>query len=1283
LATCCFLLLAAMLTTCHGAIVTRRPVQRETALATPAAPAAVIVVPDEPEYRALGRQLAAAIAGKTGIRLPVESAADYVSRRPCVIKPERLDRPFIVLGQFWNNAVLERLYAGHFDPTDAVFPGPGGWELRTVCSPFRAGQNCVVATGSDLDGCRKAVAALPALFEGAGSQSRIPFLQQVHLAGEAAQLEAAYRQRMAPILAELDRYAVFGHPQGKVWADQNPNDFLTWNDRNLATAAVFGLRFWTTGDRRDAAAFKRLVFGCREHLDRLTQSYREGRGDLMDYSGGELTIAWDLIQHSDAFSDADRDAVTDYLFQLADLNRRAYYAYHCKDIPLADVKFHNRHQIAGTLWLGREADYLARNCLLSPAQQLLADQWRGDAERYLQRLVQSPFYSDGVQLINDEGGLVLRYALMTGKLDFADNGSLRLLADYFVVNHDNLGELMSSGHGGGTRCGAEGGEILNAAGWLFPNEGYQWFRQRLGRSAYRPFLWYVAGYFGLGFPYFNYDLPPRDDGSAKLTRRMEGIEVLPMGEAFAGYLQRYPQIAEGGYQRLPGRYHYAPSPAAPSWKRIALRTGFAPADQYLALDGLQGLEWSDDDINAIVRYDDLGEPLLKSKWDARDVESRLEMNTLLVSNGTPGAKQSVAARLAATADLGPEALLGSLAAEHDGVAWTRNVLWRKNAWFLVADEVRAPNAGDHFLAQTWLSWHPFELHGAEATAQAKDVTLHVVGTPERQFSLARGTAGPEGVRQQVSATLVKDRPFVLWTLLYASSPQRRAHWSMHHVAGNAVLLTGDNGSPAPQPTLAFLGAIDQGGLRVSAQRGLISTERITLAGCRELSVAGRPLLSSDVGMTLAWDLNANRFEAGKRGYGLTAGENPPGLEKQHAAVVQAVKRCLAAAAARPAFAPPGVPGVAASNSGLTPLPIAARYQLRTPVSLACADLKGNGNDELLLYDDSGKPRFDCPSFRAEPIALRFDKGRSPDIAFSLDNAVAVYHSDGTLRWREALGGTANAMSAGDLDGDGREELGLCLRNYAVVLDHSQRRLIDEEVYRYNGLAGGFADVDGDGRKEFVAVTCSGVNVLKPGQPRRTSFFQSCFGLAPCRLWLGDLDGDGLQKGYLGGAGSDLACYDLKKVSRKWTFAAAPVHPADAALVDIDGDGQPEIISGGGDGFLYVVEARDGKFRFSRSMGAAITALAAVPVMKTGTGSATGGAVTEAERPSIAVPVPVFIVGLETGKVLLVGRGLKPLGSAELGAPVEHLAVLRRAGRGPSILAADNHGRAIRVNLEVR
>ena len=146
-----------------SAAVQRLPLHRDTELSRQGAPAAVILAPDAPEYQALAEELSRAIAARTGISLPVRRAADCVRDRPRTVKPDGIDHHFILLGQFWNNAVLERLYAGMFDPTDAVFPGPGGRDLRTVCSPFRYGQNCVVATGSDFEGCRQAVAELPGI----------------------------------------------------------------------------------------------------------------------------------------------------------------------------------------------------------------------------------------------------------------------------------------------------------------------------------------------------------------------------------------------------------------------------------------------------------------------------------------------------------------------------------------------------------------------------------------------------------------------------------------------------------------------------------------------------------------------------------------------------------------------------------------------------------------------------------------------------------------------------------------------------------------------------------------------------------------------------------------------------------------------------------------------------------------------------------------------------------------------------------------------------------------
>ena len=83
------------------------------------------------------------------------------------------------------------------------------------------------------------------------------------------------------------------------------------------------------------------------------------------------------------------------------------------------------------------------------------------------------------------------------------------------------------------------------------------------------------------------------------------------------------------------------------------------------------------------------------------------------------------------------------------------------------------------------------------------------------------------------------------------------------------------------------------------------------------------------------------------------------------------------------------------------------------------------------------------------------------------------------------------------------------------------------------------------------------------------------------------------------------------------------------------------------------------FHLTRRMGAAINVLAVVPGLARAKDDA-------------------LVVGLETGHLVLLGRGLKTIGSAELGEPVEHLAALRGTGGPSAILAAGSSGRAIRI-----
>jgi len=318
----------------NAALIERRPLHRETELGRRDAPAAVILIPDSDEYRRIGRDLATAIEAKTGVKLEVENASNFTFASPRTIRREKLSRHFILLGQFWNNSVLERLYANFYSGPDSLYTGPGGYEVRTVCSPFRPGHNCIVASGSDLEGCQKAVDYLLETIQTEEEKYYFQFWLKIKLTGAAAEAEAESRAKVAPILVNFDQYCVFGHPEAKSFWDEDPHNLLPWNYRNLGAAATFGRAYWQTGNRQYADAFQRIVLGCREQIDKIRELYKEGRPDLMDYSGAGLTIAWDLIEESDAFTEIERQPITDFIFDMAFLNRNVYYLVKCKDLPL-------------------------------------------------------------------------------------------------------------------------------------------------------------------------------------------------------------------------------------------------------------------------------------------------------------------------------------------------------------------------------------------------------------------------------------------------------------------------------------------------------------------------------------------------------------------------------------------------------------------------------------------------------------------------------------------------------------------------------------------------------------------------------------------------------------------------------------------------------------------------------------------------------------------------------------------------------------------------------------
>ena len=71
----------------------------------------------------------------------------------------KADGPVILLGNLSNNRCVKELYYQHLLFTDRTYPGPGGYELRTLLDPFATGFNILHIGYSDSEGLEKAASS--------------------------------------------------------------------------------------------------------------------------------------------------------------------------------------------------------------------------------------------------------------------------------------------------------------------------------------------------------------------------------------------------------------------------------------------------------------------------------------------------------------------------------------------------------------------------------------------------------------------------------------------------------------------------------------------------------------------------------------------------------------------------------------------------------------------------------------------------------------------------------------------------------------------------------------------------------------------------------------------------------------------------------------------------------------------------------------------------------------------------------------------------------------------
>ncbi len=197
-----------------------------------------------------------------------------------------LEQHIIVVGARENNPLIARLYRRGFCYTDRVYPGPGGFEFRSIHNPTGGGFNVLLVGGSDEAGIEAATERLLAQ-----QSDRTGFQMQISAPGFTKPFDAG----------DSNRYRLVG-----------VGGYYGWN----YIAGIMAL-FYQTGDEEYAREFLRLAFpdaDAKKTFQKFNPESLENPDDPLagpyHYCGHQMLLLWDLIEEHPFFSDADRLKVT-------------------------------------------------------------------------------------------------------------------------------------------------------------------------------------------------------------------------------------------------------------------------------------------------------------------------------------------------------------------------------------------------------------------------------------------------------------------------------------------------------------------------------------------------------------------------------------------------------------------------------------------------------------------------------------------------------------------------------------------------------------------------------------------------------------------------------------------------------------------------------------------------------------------------------------------------------------------------------------------------------------
>lgn len=1061
----------------------------ETALVRSGKPAAVIVVPPDEPSRKLAAAINRRIESITGVALPV--------CKPDEITPERLAATnAILLGNVATNRAMLQLYALLYTCVDAEFPVDDGYLVHTVHDPWGNGHNALVVGAASEAGLQRAVdeflkvlAAAPAKPVTVAARGELALGKFTRF--DLGQKENAQAEKLQRTLNddEIRRRVKVAKTQ-----------FDSGAHRAVAGAmGDCGFRYLRTGNEMLAKLYREYAFAWYESYLPKPPIYGGPWGMDMDFHLMEILPAWNLLEESPLLSDEDRLKVTKILheFVTTDVLRKMGNV-------AASTHVRHNHLTFPALGLFYAGDYFQKGYGCLDAQQ-----WLDTAAACMKyQMLSAKPYED----CNGYGWFVpyhvLRYAYGTLDFSYFTNGNVRRQADYAILTMDNLGYQVPYGDTGSFECWWTEVPYLRGALYYHRDGRYAWALDKKRAVRDRRESWQFAC-----------------QVASEEPKDLLGARAIPLDKM---YWESF-----GGPKTIP---------LEKTFDKVAMRASFEPDRQFLLLDGLSNGGHKHLDGNSIPRITDRGRIWLA---DNDYFASLMKYhNTVLVFRDGQAGEIPPFCELEHIGDGQDFGISQTAVRNYTGTDWHRTILWDKERFFLVFDELAANEPAEYDFHCLWHTIGETKLadDGLEVTQQGprffiRPAWCQEAGAPAAalprmkltdNLTLGKNWNGYKfaepvvhSFREVYSARLERGQSATFANLLYASDDARPGDFRLGPVGDRCVLVESKQGRQLAGVRPASPEKNVVAGVAIDAAAYLLGADRGFAVGLRRLGWSGLTL-TCDQPLDLQWRDATLRLKAFA----------PTTL---HLACTSEV-RC-----AGNADAPvrDGQQWKIALRPGDSTIQLGQNFG--QPLARTLASLTLRQPDKRVAADAGKSSARVLWTFEPKPTAKPGSKSKAP------------------------VKDRISTVAAGDLDGDGLDE----------VLTGSEGRqawcLGREGTPRWTFQTKG------------VVTTATTARLSAAGKPaERSAVFGSedcnVYALSPSGnlewtfampkyknagrvrvLMAGDLDADGTDEVVAGGDNWRYYAID-RSGKERWHYES--VHPASAgALVDLDGDGRLETLCG--------------------------------------------------------------------------------------------------------------------------